>query len=116
MFRPAGSTAGRTSWRAEASAAPPPPTRRQGQRISLHRTSDTLSQRHRRPSLPLQVEELLFQFVRDPYGVVGDVALRELVLAVVGWVGKLDQILEVVLSHILASAQPAAWHMSLRHH
>ncbi|VAH60785.1 unnamed protein product [Triticum turgidum subsp. durum] len=52
-----------------------------------------------------KVEELLFQLVRDPSGVVVDVALRELVPAVVGWGGKLDQILRVLLSHILASAQ-----------
>ncbi|VAH76564.1 unnamed protein product [Triticum turgidum subsp. durum] len=52
-----------------------------------------------------KVEELLFQLVRDPSRVVVDVALRELVPAVVGWGGKLDQILRVLLSHILASAQ-----------
>uniref|UniRef100_A0ACD5VLQ2 Uncharacterized protein n=2 Tax=Avena sativa TaxID=4498 RepID=A0ACD5VLQ2_AVESA len=52
-----------------------------------------------------KVEELLFQLVCDPSGVVVDVALRELVPAVVRWGGKLDQILRVLLSHILASAQ-----------
>ena len=43
--------------------------------------------------------------VCDPSWVVVDVALRELVPAVVRWGGKLDQILRVLLSHILASAQ-----------
>ncbi|CAM0881248.1 unnamed protein product [Alopecurus aequalis] len=52
-----------------------------------------------------KVEELLFQLACDPSGVVVDVALRELVPAVVRWGGKLDQILRVLLSHILVSAQ-----------
>ncbi|XP_071679532.1 uncharacterized protein [Lolium perenne] len=52
-----------------------------------------------------KVEELLFQLACDPSGVVVDVALRELVPAVVRWGGKLDQILIVLLSHILVSAQ-----------
>jgi len=52
-----------------------------------------------------KVQELLFQLACDPSGVVVDVALRELVPAVVRWGGKLDQILRVLLSHILVSAQ-----------
>lgn len=52
-----------------------------------------------------KVEELLFQLVCDTSRVVVDVALRELVPAVVRWGGKLDQILRVLLSHILASVQ-----------
>jgi hypothetical protein len=47
----------------------------------------------------------MFQLVCDPSGVVVEVALRELVPAVVRWGGKLDQILRVLLAHILASAQ-----------
>jgi hypothetical protein len=47
----------------------------------------------------------LFQLACDPSDVVVDVALRELVPAVVRWGGKLDQILIVLLSHILVSAQ-----------
>ncbi|XP_044417245.1 uncharacterized protein [Triticum aestivum] len=50
-----------------------------GSLSTIRRIPYCLSQRRRRPSLPLQVEELLFQFVHDPYGAVGDVALRELV-------------------------------------
>ncbi|XP_062211606.1 uncharacterized protein LOC133912731 [Phragmites australis] len=52
-----------------------------------------------------KVEELMFQLVCDPSGAVVEVALRELVPAVVRWGGKLDQISRVLLAHILASAQ-----------
>ncbi|KAK3160930.1 hypothetical protein QOZ80_1BG0068410 [Eleusine coracana subsp. coracana] len=52
-----------------------------------------------------KVEELTFQLVCDPSGAVVEVALRELVPAVVRWGGKLDQISRVLLAHILASAQ-----------
>ncbi|CAO2183867.1 unnamed protein product [Urochloa humidicola] len=52
-----------------------------------------------------KVEELMFQLVCDPSGVVVEVALKELVPAVVRWGGKLDQISRVLLAHILASAQ-----------
>ncbi|KAL6608032.1 hypothetical protein ACP70R_041095 [Stipagrostis hirtigluma subsp. patula] len=52
-----------------------------------------------------KVEELMFQLICDPSGAVVEVALRELVPAVVKWGGKLDQISRVLLSHILASAQ-----------
>lgn len=52
-----------------------------------------------------KVEELMFQLVCDPSGVVVEVALKELVPAVVRWGGKLDQISRVLLIHILASAQ-----------
>lgn len=47
----------------------------------------------------------MFQLVCDPSGVVVEVALKELVPAVVRWGGKLDQISRVLLAHILASAQ-----------
>ncbi|GJN40239.1 hypothetical protein PR202_gb29424 [Eleusine coracana subsp. coracana] len=52
-----------------------------------------------------KVEELMFQLVCDPSGAVVEVALRELVPAVVRWGSKLDQISRVLLAHILASAQ-----------
>ncbi|KAG8051820.1 hypothetical protein GUJ93_ZPchr0001g30925 [Zizania palustris] len=52
-----------------------------------------------------KVEDLMFQLVCDPSGAVVNVALRELVPAVARWGGKLDQILRVLLAHILASAQ-----------
>ncbi|XP_066311923.1 uncharacterized protein [Miscanthus floridulus] len=52
-----------------------------------------------------QVEELMFQLVCDPSGAVVEVALKELVPAVVKWGDKLDQISRVLLAHILASAQ-----------
>jgi hypothetical protein len=47
----------------------------------------------------------MFQLVCDPSGVVVEVALKELVPAVVRWGDKLDQISRVLLAHILASAQ-----------
>jgi hypothetical protein len=47
----------------------------------------------------------MFQLVCDPSGAVVEVALKELVSAVVRWGGKLDQISRVLLAHILASAQ-----------
>ncbi|KAF0917240.1 hypothetical protein E2562_017130 [Oryza meyeriana var. granulata] len=52
-----------------------------------------------------KVEELMFQLVCDPSGAVVNVALKELVPAIVRWGDKLDQILRVLLTHILASAQ-----------
>ncbi|XP_008810046.2 RAB11-binding protein RELCH homolog isoform X2 [Phoenix dactylifera] len=52
-----------------------------------------------------KVEELMFQLVCDPSGVVVDTTLKELVPAVIKWGGKLDHILRVLLSHILGSAQ-----------
>ncbi|XP_021312173.1 lisH domain and HEAT repeat-containing protein KIAA1468 homolog isoform X4 [Sorghum bicolor] len=52
-----------------------------------------------------KVEELMFQLVCDPSGAVVEVALKELVPAVVTWGDKLDQISRVLLAHILASAQ-----------
>jgi len=47
----------------------------------------------------------MFQLVCDPSGAVVEVALKELVPAVVRWGDKLDQISRVLLAHILASAQ-----------
>ncbi|XP_078153215.1 HEAT repeat-containing protein isoform X2 [Carex rostrata] len=52
-----------------------------------------------------KVEELMFQLVCDPSGLVVDTTLKELVPAVINWGGKLDHILRVLLSHILGSAQ-----------
>ncbi|XP_077253234.1 HEAT repeat-containing protein [Tasmannia lanceolata] len=52
-----------------------------------------------------KVEELMFQMVCDPSGVVVETSLKELVPAVLLWGNKLDHILRVLLSHILGSAQ-----------
>ncbi|KAJ4808089.1 LisH domain and HEAT repeat-containing protein KIAA1468 [Rhynchospora pubera] len=52
-----------------------------------------------------KVEELMFQLVCDPSGLVVDTVLKELVPAVINWGGKLDHVLRVCLSHILGSAQ-----------
>ncbi|KAL6007589.1 hypothetical protein ACLOJK_033088 [Asimina triloba] len=52
-----------------------------------------------------KVEELMFQLVCDPSGVVVETSLKELVPAVINWGNKLDHILRVLLSHILSSAQ-----------
>ncbi|GMH04326.1 hypothetical protein Nepgr_006165 [Nepenthes gracilis] len=51
-----------------------------------------------------KVEELMFQLVCDPAGVVVDTTLKELVPASIKWGNKLDHILQVLLSHILGSA------------
>ncbi|WOL17581.1 lisH domain and HEAT repeat-containing protein [Canna indica] len=52
-----------------------------------------------------KVEDLMFQLVCDPSGVVVDTAIKELVPAVINWGGKLDHVLRVILSHMLGSAQ-----------
>ncbi|XP_021763619.1 lisH domain and HEAT repeat-containing protein KIAA1468 homolog [Chenopodium quinoa] len=52
-----------------------------------------------------KVEELMFQLVCDPAGVVVDATLKELVPTLVRWGNKLDHMLIVLLSHILNSAQ-----------
>jgi len=52
-----------------------------------------------------KVEDLMFQLICDPSGIVVDTSLRELVPAVISWGGKLEHILRVLLSHLLACAQ-----------
>ncbi|KAM5558021.1 RAB11-binding protein RELCH [Rosa sericea] len=52
-----------------------------------------------------KVEELMFQLVCDPSGVVVETTLKELVPAVIKWGHKLDHVLRVLLSHILSSAE-----------
>ncbi|KAI4352183.1 hypothetical protein L6164_006457 [Bauhinia variegata] len=52
-----------------------------------------------------KVEEMMFQLVCDPSGLVVEVTLKELVPAVIKWGNKLDHVLGVLLSHILSSAQ-----------
>lgn len=52
-----------------------------------------------------KVEDLMFQLVCDPSGIVVDTSLKELVPAVINWGGKLEHILRVLLSHLLACAQ-----------
>ncbi|KAK9110631.1 hypothetical protein Sjap_018691 [Stephania japonica] len=52
-----------------------------------------------------KVEELMFQLVCDPSGVVVETSLKELVPAVIRWGNKLDHLLQTLLSHILDSAQ-----------
>lgn len=52
-----------------------------------------------------KVEEIMFQLVCDPSGVVVETTLKELVPAVLNWGNKLDHISRVLLSHILSSAQ-----------
>ncbi|TYI74500.1 hypothetical protein E1A91_D07G204200v1 [Gossypium mustelinum] len=52
-----------------------------------------------------KVEELMFQLACDPSGVVVEIALKELLPAIINWGNKLDHILRVLLSHILGSAQ-----------
>ncbi|KAI9085546.1 hypothetical protein K1719_032389 [Acacia pycnantha] len=52
-----------------------------------------------------KVEELMFQLICDPSGVVVEVTLNELVPAILKWGDKLDHVLRVLLSHMLSSAQ-----------
>ncbi|CAK8533811.1 unnamed protein product [Lathyrus sativus] len=52
-----------------------------------------------------KVEELMFQLICDPTGVVVETTLKEMVPAVVKWGNKLDHVLGVLLSHIFSSAQ-----------
>ncbi|XP_042501337.1 RAB11-binding protein RELCH homolog [Macadamia integrifolia] len=52
-----------------------------------------------------KVEELMFQLVCDPSGVVVETSLKQLVPAVINWGNKLDHILQVLLSHIVGCSQ-----------
>ncbi|KAG8662497.1 RAB11-binding protein RELCH homolog isoform X2 [Manihot esculenta] len=52
-----------------------------------------------------KVEEMMFQLVCDPSGVVVETALKELLPAVIKWGNKLDHILRLLLSHIMTTAQ-----------
>ncbi|XP_051140856.1 uncharacterized protein LOC127258170 [Andrographis paniculata] len=52
-----------------------------------------------------KVEEMMFQLVCDPSGLVVETTIKELVPSLINWGNKLDHILEVSLSHIVGSAQ-----------
>ncbi|KAJ0753898.1 putative transcription factor interactor and regulator LisH family [Helianthus annuus] len=52
-----------------------------------------------------KVEEMMFQLVCDPSGVVVETTIRELVPALLKWGNKLDHILRVLLSHMLSSIE-----------
>ncbi|XP_027077488.1 uncharacterized protein [Coffea arabica] len=52
-----------------------------------------------------KVEEMMFQLVCDPSGVVVETTIKELVPALVKWGNKLDHVLQTLLSHILGSVQ-----------
>ncbi|XP_059640386.1 uncharacterized protein LOC132282661 isoform X2 [Cornus florida] len=52
-----------------------------------------------------KVEDMMFQLVCDPSGVVVETTIKELVPALVNWGNKLDHILRVLLSLILSAAQ-----------
>ncbi|WOH10287.1 hypothetical protein DCAR_0729754 [Daucus carota subsp. sativus] len=52
-----------------------------------------------------KVEELMFQLVCDPSGVVVETTIRELVPALLSWANRLDNMLRVLMSNILSSAQ-----------
>lgn len=47
----------------------------------------------------------MFQLVCDPSGVVVETTIKELVPALINWGSELDHVLQVLLSHILGSAQ-----------
>ncbi|CAH2072626.1 unnamed protein product [Thlaspi arvense] len=52
-----------------------------------------------------KVEEMMFQLICDPSGLVVETTLKELLPAVIKWGNRLDHILRVLLSHSLSSAQ-----------
>ncbi|KAG2238803.1 hypothetical protein Bca52824_091974 [Brassica carinata] len=52
-----------------------------------------------------KVEEMMFQLICDPSGLVVETTLKELLPAVIKWGNRLDHILRVLLSHTLSSAQ-----------
>ncbi|XP_057993494.1 uncharacterized protein LOC131174407 isoform X2 [Hevea brasiliensis] len=52
-----------------------------------------------------KVEDVMFQLICDPSGMVVKTALEELLPAVIKWGNKLDHISRVLLSHIQSSAQ-----------
>ncbi|KAL1205825.1 hypothetical protein V5N11_017913 [Cardamine amara subsp. amara] len=52
-----------------------------------------------------KVEEMMFQLICDPSGLVVETTLKELLPAVIKWGNRLDHILRVLLSHALSSAQ-----------
>lgn len=52
-----------------------------------------------------KVEEMMFQLVCDPSGVVVETTIKELVPALLKWGNKLDHILRVLLSHVLSSIE-----------
>ncbi|KAG5623644.1 hypothetical protein H5410_008862 [Solanum commersonii] len=52
-----------------------------------------------------KVEEMMFQLVCDPSGVVVETTIKELVPPLVHWGKELDHLLQVLLSHALSSAQ-----------
>lgn len=47
----------------------------------------------------------MFQMVCDPSGIVVDTTKKDLVPALIKWGNKLDHILQVLLSHMLGSAE-----------
>ncbi|CAN8300117.1 unnamed protein product [Cochlearia groenlandica] len=52
-----------------------------------------------------KVEEMMFQLICDPSGLVVETTLKELLPAVMKWGNRLDHILRALLSHTLSSAQ-----------
>ncbi|KAL9158443.1 hypothetical protein ABFS82_08G069300 [Erythranthe guttata] len=52
-----------------------------------------------------KVEEMMFQLVCDPSGVVGETTMKDLIPALLNWGNKLDHILQVLLSHVVGSVQ-----------
>lgn len=47
----------------------------------------------------------MFQLVCDPSGVVVETTMKKLVPALLNWGKNLDHILQLLLSHVLGSAQ-----------
>lgn len=47
----------------------------------------------------------MFQLVGDPSSTVVETTIKELVPALINWGNNLDHVLQVMLSHLLGSAQ-----------
>lgn len=47
----------------------------------------------------------MFQLACDPSGLVVETTIKELVPALIKWGNKLENVLQVLLSHVLSSAQ-----------
>ncbi|XP_047336522.1 RAB11-binding protein RELCH homolog [Impatiens glandulifera] len=52
-----------------------------------------------------KVEEIMFQLLCDPSGVVVEATIKQLVPALINWGNKLDHVLRVLVSHMLGSTQ-----------
>ncbi|KAG2284730.1 hypothetical protein Bca52824_055950 [Brassica carinata] len=62
-----------------------------------------------------KVEEMMFQLICDPSGLVVETTLKELLPAVIKWGNRLDHILRVLLSHIELCSGISLMHFPFSH-